>query len=90
MDVDGQRCCVRYDNGVDEWMLLQQQHFRWLGPRAATAGCCAAMKVRPALHLCCEHSQQLQWQHRIGLMQFSCWGCSRATVHFLSPSVFRC
>lgn len=47
VDVDrrGQQCCVHFDSGDEAWMSLQQQHFRWLGPRAASAGCSPAMKA---------------------------------------------
>jgi hypothetical protein len=42
------QCCVRYDLGEEAWLCLPGEHFRWLGPRAATAGSSPAMKVHLA------------------------------------------
>lgn len=48
-DQRNQQCCVQYDSGEKAWLSLQQEHFRWLGPRAASAGSFPGMKVCLAL-----------------------------------------
>ncbi len=46
-----QFCQVEYDRGGTEWLTLEQQHFRVLGPRASSAGCTPAVKVAALLDL---------------------------------------
>ncbi|KAK9832914.1 hypothetical protein WJX74_001631 [Apatococcus lobatus] len=42
------RCKVQYDDGEEEWLALPKQRFRWLLPRAQSAGCTAAMQASMA------------------------------------------
>ena len=38
------RCKVQYDDGEEEWLTLPKQRFRWLLPRAQSAGCNATVQ----------------------------------------------
>ncbi len=39
------RCKVQYDDGEEEWLALPKQRFRWLLPRAQSAGCNQAIQA---------------------------------------------
>lgn len=42
-DAYHKRVKLRYDDGHQEWVAPQKEQFRWLLPRAASAGCTASM-----------------------------------------------
>ena len=42
-DAYHKRVKLRYDDGHEEWVAPQREQFRWLLPRAASAGSTAAM-----------------------------------------------
>ena len=42
------RCKVQYDDGEEEWLALPKQRFRWLLPRAKSAGCNATIQASMA------------------------------------------
>lgn len=42
-------CGINYDSGAQEWLQLEQQNFRLLGPRAPSAGLTPLMQVHHLL-----------------------------------------
>ncbi len=40
-----QKHLLRNDDDVEEWINLRKERFRWLTPRATTAGCTPKLKV---------------------------------------------
>ena len=45
---------VSYEDGQEEWLVLTDERFTWLGPRAQSAGCTPAMRVGHLLRSSCK------------------------------------
>jgi len=53
---------VVYDDGEDEWLALPRQAFRWLAPRARSAGCTEPLKrALSALGAQGENEKYVNW-----------------------------
>ena len=46
---DGEEARVVYDDEMEEWLTLASERFRWLAPRAVSAGGTRTLQVR-SLH----------------------------------------
>ena len=49
---DSEEARVVYDDEMEEWLALASERFRWLAPRAASAGGTRALQVRAPRMLC--------------------------------------
>lgn len=36
---------MRYDDEAEEWLVLAEEQFKWLGPKGTSAGCTAQLQV---------------------------------------------
>ena len=72
-DAYHKRVKLRFDDGYEEWVAPQKEQFRWLLPRAASAGCTAAMA-----HLMADlGAKGALTTHCATLLAFSFWATER-------------
>lgn len=74
-------CRVLYDDDMQERLTLPRERFRWLAPRARSAGATPALYVRPGCLLVCAERPSHSMPRSMGVPSLARGSCASGLMH---------